>query len=373
MNRYFSVYIHIPFCISKCDYCDFNSYANCDKYIEKYINKLIKDIEKDNSFNNEYICKTIYIGGGTPSYIDSKYIIKVIDAIKQKYTLSEDLEITIEQNPSSMNENKLLEYKQCGINRLSIGLQSTNNNMLNLIGRRHTYEMFLEKYNLARRVGFKNINIDLIIGLPSQTIQDVKNDLKNIININPEHISVYSLILEENVPMYKKIINKEYILPSEVVEREMYKRVQDTLKDNEYVQYEISNFSKENMYSRHNLMCWQQYEYIGFGAGAYSFVGNERFSNSEIIVEYIENNQIHIEEKMSKEELMKEYMVIGLRLINKIDIDRFVDKYDICMYNVFKKELEESVNEGFLQCINGKIILTEKGISLNNMLCEKFL
>ena len=251
----FSIYIHIPFCVSKCKYCDFNSYSNLDTYIEKYINKLLFDIKNSKYFTeNKYLCKTIYFGGGTPSYIDEKYIIMILNVIKEKYNIDKNAEITIEVNPSSVTEKKLKTYLNNGFNRISIGLQSTNNDILSIIGRKHTYEMFLEKYNLIKKVGFNNINVDLMIGLPNQTLADIENDIKKVIEINPTHISCYSLIVYEETKIYSEIKEKKYKMPTDEEERKMYYLVKDILNKNGFKQYEISNFFKKGFESQHNRL-----------------------------------------------------------------------------------------------------------------------
>ena len=370
----FSIYIHIPFCISKCNYCDFNSYANSDELIQGYIDALKKQIVEDTSFTKNDICKTIYIGGGTPSYIDSKYIVDILKVIYTKYRVDEELQITIEVNPSSVTYNKLQDYKKIGINRLSIGLQTTNDELLKVIGRRHTYNQFLDVYNMCKEVGFDNINVDIMFGLPNQTLEDVISDVSNVINLNPEHISCYSLILYENVPLYNIIKSEKYSLPNEDEEREMSLQIDRLLKQAQYEHYEISNYAKDGNYSKHNLMCWKQYEYIGFGAGAHSFIDGIRFCNTENIKLYIDNNRINILEKMDKEDLMKEYMLLSMRLIDKIDSKRFKQKYDVDMFEKFSQQLQHLREQGYIYIDdNGKISLTRLGEDFNNYVCEQFI
>lgn len=370
----FSIYIHIPFCISKCSYCDFNSFSNMDNMIDEYVNALLKEIESDSTFSEKDICKTIYIGGGTPSYIDSKYIIQILNLIYSKYIVCDNVEITIEVNPSSVNYEKFKDYFNIGINRISMGLQTTNNDILKIIGRRHIYEEFVEKYNMAREVGFKNINVDIMVGLPNQNENGVIEDITKVISLNPEHVSCYSLILYENVPLYSLVKQEKYILPNEEEERNMIYSVQKMLKEAGYEHYEISNYAKPSMDSKHNLMCWNQYEYIGFGAGAHSFVDNVRFCNEENLQKYITNNEKIVLEKMNKQDLMKEYMILGLRLLKKIDVDRFKKIYSENMFNIFEKEIQMLENEGYIW-INktGSIYLTQRGVDFNNYVCEQFI
>lgn len=221
------IYIHIPFCKRKCAYCDFISFSDKTKLIEKYVLALEKEIDKCNINKDNYKIKTIYFGGGTPSFIESKCIVEILESAKRKFNISKTAEITIEINPGTITEEKLKDYYNAGINRISFGLQSTNSELLKLVERIHSYSSFLEGYKLARKVGFKNINIDLMIGLPVQTLEDVQTDLKRIIELNPEHISVYSLIVEEGTRIEEKIKNKELYLPPEELERKMYWEVKN--------------------------------------------------------------------------------------------------------------------------------------------------
>lgn len=252
------IYIHIPFCKAKCYYCDFVSFANKEELYEEYAQAVIKEIRyKDIS---KYSIDTIYIGGGTPSILDGESISKILKEIIP-YTKKET-EITIEINPGTANKEKLKEYKKAGINRLSIGLQSTKNDLLKQIGRIHTYEEFLKIHKTARKIGFTNINVDLMLGLPNQSIEMLEQSLEEIIKINPEHISVYSLILEENTKLFEMVDKGKLELPNEELERKMYWKVKNRLEENGYKHYEISNFAKEGYKSRHNSDCWEQKEYI---------------------------------------------------------------------------------------------------------------
>ena len=280
------IYVHIPFCKQKCYYCDFISYSNKYNEIPQYIESLIKEIEAFD-FEN-YNVTTIYIGGGTPSYIDSKYIKQILAKIKEK-TKYEMAEITIEVNPGTVTESKLKDYKEAGINRISIGLQSTKNQLLKQIGRIHTYEEFLDSYNLAKKVGFENINVDLMLGLPNQNINDLRESLTKVIYLNPNHISIYSLIVEEGTKIENLLEEGKLELPAEEQERNMYWYVKNTLELNGYQHYEISNFAKKGKESKHNLNCWNQEEYVGFGTAAHSYINGVRYSNTEKIEEYIEN------------------------------------------------------------------------------------
>ena len=381
------IYIHIPFCKQKCFYCDFVSFSNKEGYIEKYVETLKREIDSYNLSN--YNITTIYIGGGTPSNIPSEKIQEILEKIKQKISQNqtkwEDIEITIELNPGTVDEEKIKRYKEIGINRLSIGLQSTNNKLLKEIGRIHTFEDFKNTYNLVKKVGFENINVDLMIGLPNQTISDVKETLNEIIKLNPTHISVYSLIVEENTKMEQLINNKELQLLDEELERQMYWYVKNTLELNGYNHYEISNFAKKGKESKHNLNCWEQKEYIGLGLAAYSYLNGVRYGNTNNIEKYInvqdflnrselEESGIRIvDEVQSLEDKRKEYMLLGLRKIDGVSIQKFKEKFVENPIFLFREELEKLVNEKLIIIDGDFIRLTNKGLDLANIVWEEFV
>lgn len=382
MENNFGIYIHIPFCARKCNYCDFISFYNKDNLIEEYMNCLKKEI--DNFDFSKKIVTTIYIGGGTPSYINEKYIVEILNLLKEKLKNNkikwQDIEITIEVNPGTVNKEKLEEYKKIGINRLSIGLQTTKDELLKEIGRIHTYQEFLETYNEARKQGFKNINVDLMIALPSQKIEDIKESLEEIIKLSPEHISVYSLIIEEGTVFYKLLEENKIELPSDEVERNMYWYVKDFLELNGYNHYEISNFSKKQKESKHNLNCWNQEEYIGFGINAHSYIDKIRFCNIDNLEEYIKNikegnfeKNRTIEERQTKEDEEKEFMMLGFRKIEGVDISKFKEKFCENPLFLFRKELNKLVEEGLIEIDLNNIRLTNKGLDLANIVFEEFV
>jgi len=372
------IYIHIPFCAKKCLYCDFISYENKQEIIEQYIQALQSEIKTIGAgLVSAPNIDTIYIGGGTPSFIDSKHIVSIINTIKANYSISPNAEITIEVNPGTVTKEKLEDYKIIGINRISIGLQSTNDNLLKQIGRIHTYEQFLQTYNLAREVVFKNINIDLMLALPNQTIEDLEDSLNKIVELNPEHISVYSLILEEGTKLYDLVEKEELDLLDEELERQMYWLVKNKLQEKGYIHYEISNFSKKGYESKHNLHCWEQKEYIGLGAAAHSYYNNTRYSNSEDLKEYIEHVGIKsyqtIHEIQTKEEQQKEYMLLGLRKIEGVRISDFKNKFTQNPLYIFRNELDKLIKEELVEVDINNIKLTKKGIDLANKVWEKFV
>lgn len=375
------IYIHIPFCARKCYYCDFISFANKEKEIDRYCNSLIKEIQHESKkINKQDVATTIYIGGGTPSFVDAKYITEIIETIRNNYMVEKNAEITIEVNPGTADENKLKEYKKCGVNRLSIGLQSTQNELLKQIGRIHTYEEFLNCYNLARKIGFNNINVDLMLGLPNQSLQDIEESLNKVIKLNPDHISLYSLIIEKNTPIEKMLQDGALNMPPEELERQMYWKTKDILEKNSYIHYEISNFAKKGYESKHNSNCWKQKDYLGFGVAAHSYYESKRYCNTNLIEEYcknIENNNYGknriVCEIQSHEERQKEYILLGLRMINGVDIQEFKNKFVDNPIYIFHNELEKLVNLNLVEIDLNQIKLTKKGLDFANLVWEEFV
>lgn len=375
-NKEIGIYVHIPFCKRKCEYCDFISYSDKNSKIEEYIEAVKKEIELQ-KIKSEIT--TIYIGGGTPSYIDSKYIKEIMTEI-QKKNVSKYTETTIEVNPGTVTLEKLKDYKDVGINRLSIGLQSAQDELLKQIGRIHNFEQFLETYRMAREVGFKNINVDLMLGLPNQRIKDLKESLEKIIELQPEHISVYSLIVEDGTPIANKLESGELELPDEDLERNMYWYVKNTLELNGYKHYEISNFAKQGYESKHNMNCWNQKEYIGIGIAAHSYRDITRYSNTENLGEYIRNvkngklerNRI-IHEIQKEDDTKKEYMLLGLRQIDGVKISKFKEKFGDNPIYLFRNELKKLSDENLIIVDEDNIRLTNKGIDLANLVWTEFV
>lgn len=352
-----SVYVHIPFCKQKCLYCDFNSFKGKEKLIDSYMEALYKECARF-YFGK---LKTIYIGGGTPSFIDSKYIVRLLTILPKAD------EVTIEMNPCTVTKEKLEDYKKAGVNRISMGLQTTNDDILKEIGRVHTLDDFEKSYNLIKEVGFENVNADLMFGLPNQSLDDVKNSLEYLIEKNPTHISCYSLIL------HKDIFEN---LPPDETERQMYYLTKHILKDAGYNQYEISNFSKVGYESKHNMACWNQEEYIGLGAGASSYVDNMRYTNERSIEKYIEKINKEedirdIEEVQDEDIKVREYMILKLRTLQGINVKFAKEKFD--MENRFKKEIDKLINQELLKIENGYLRLTEKGLDFANIVWEEFI
>ena len=373
------IYVHIPFCKQKCLYCDFVSFAKSEMWEKEYIQALKKEIEENKEKAKGYLVTTIYFGGGTPSYIDSKAIVRILNTIKENYEIDKQAEIGIEVNPGTVTKEKLEDYKQAGINRLSIGLQSADNAILKQIGRIHTYEQFLETYGLARKIGFTNINEDLMLALPNQTEEILKDNLQKVINLTPEHISLYSLILEEGTPMATLVEEGKLILPDEETERNMYWSTKKILEQNGYLHYEISNFAKPQKLSKHNQNCWSQKSYLGFGLAAHSYYNKTRYSNTTNLQDYMleaelksahEKQTIH--EIQTIEDERKEYMLLGLRKIQGVSIAEFKAKFIQNPIYLFRKELEKLVKQEFIEIDLDTIKLTNKGLDFANLVWEEF-
>ena len=367
-----SLYVHIPFCKQKCLYCDFNSYSGKEKLIETYCEALKKELQSY-SFNE---FQTVYFGGGTPSIIPAEKIAEIMQLIKC------DGEITLELNPGTITEEKLMIYRKAGINRLSIGLQATQDSIMKEIGRIHTLKDFEEAFKMARRAGFDNINVDLMFGLPKQTLKDVKESAEYLIKLQPEHISCYSLILHE--PIFQN-------LPDDETEREMYYLIQNLLKEAGYEQYEISNFSKASKESKHNLCYWNQEEYFGVGAGASSYLNQKRYINESKIETYIDKinqNEVwyEVEEEQNFEIKIREYMILRLRLLEGVSKEKVYQKFEVDIFDYFKKEIEKLKGQELIEIVeafnkdsnntNSKetwIRLTKKGLDFANLVWEEFV
>lgn len=389
------IYIHIPFCIKKCKYCDFLSFDmdTCTKAnasnIEKYFHALWAEIRSTAAIQSKHTITSIFFGGGTPSMVDSHYIVDTLSTIYSSFNVADNAEISIECNPGTLTLNKLKDYKACGINRLSIGLQSANNPELEVIGRIHTYEQFLESFKLVKEAGFDNINIDVMSALPGQTIVSYIDSLKKIVDLQPTHISAYSLILEEGTPLYDMInsntddisqphSNVKLTLPSEDDEREMYYQTAVILKENGYEQYEISNFSKPNHHCRHNCLYWKRGEYFGFGLGSSSYINDVRYKNVSDFDTYIQNSSspasIHAEEAhISRDDAMSEFMYLGLRFTEGVDSYEFMEEFGVTLEDVYGKEITKLISLDLLVKTDKGYKLTKYGIDVSNYAMSFFV
>lgn len=372
------LYIHVPFCAQKCYYCDFNSYKiNSNQKKEYLINieremKFYKDEFKDKCFD------TVFFGGGTPSILTVDELQELVNNINENFNIKKDAEITIECNPGTINREKLEAMKKMGINRLSIGLQATQNYHLKSIGRIHTYEEFEKNYYDALDIGFENINIDLMYALPNQKTQEWKDTLDKIIKLNPSHISAYSLILEEGTKLYDMYQNKEFELLDEDTDINMYNYTIDTLKRHGYNQYEISNYSKEGLECKHNIIYWKCDNYLGLGPGASGFIGDTRYSNIEDICEYnkcIMQNIRPVSEKieLTKKDKIEEFIFMGLRMNEGINIDVFKERFDTDFYDIYQEVMDKLIKRELVRFDGKNISLTQKGREISNSVFIEFL
>ena len=369
-----SLYIHIPFCKQKCFYCDFPSYASIDYLKSDYVEALCKEIEEKAI---KYKIKSIFIGGGTPSYLETEEIIKILNSIN-KLDLSEDIEFTMECNPGALKEEKLRAMLNGGVNRISMGLQAVQNSLLKDIGRIHSFKQFEENFKLARQIGFKNINVDLMFGLPNQKVEEWKESLETIARMNPEHISAYSLIIEEGTAFYKLWERNKLILPSEEEEREMYVITKNILKNHGYHQYEISNYSKVGSECYHNKVYWKSDEYLGLGSASTSFIDGKRIKNIENVKDYIDKinsgedviDDIYVN---TLEDSMEEFVFMGLRMIEGINVNEFNKRFGVTIEGIYKEVIDKNINKKLLVLENDRLRLTEKGIELSNSVMSDFI
>ena len=370
------LYIHIPFCVKKCNYCDFLS-APANKQVQiAYMETLQKEIEEKATEYKEYCVDTIFVGGGTPSSVPYETIVSLMETVKEHFVLLEDCEVTMECNPGTVTKEALLAYTAAGINRLSIGLQTTDDRLLKELGRIHTYEQFLETYEWAREAGFSNINVDIMSGLPNQTLEQYEETLCKILELSVEHISSYSLIVEEGTPFYKLYEEDKLSLPSEETERQMYYRTGEILKEAGFNRYEISNYAKEGYECRHNVRYWVRENYLGLGLGASSMVENTRFKNTEWLDEYLlENKYMEKTEvqNLTPNECMEEFMFLGLRMTKGISKKAFLETFGVAVETVYREVLERLKEQKLIAEEGDLIFLTEYGLDVSNRVWVEFL
>ncbi|MBU5669935.1 radical SAM family heme chaperone HemW [Peptoniphilus sp. MSJ-1] len=365
-----SIYIHIPFCESRCHYCDFCSSLINRENVGNYFEYLKKEIRLNDEILKNQKIKTIFIGGGTPSSVPSKYIVEIIEILKS-YEIADDVEITIESNPNSLSLEKARDYFNVGINRISIGAQSFEDAILREIGRVHKSEEIYKAVRNAREAGFKNINLDLMLALPHQNFSHIKKSIEEIEKLKLEHVSYYSLILEEGTVLYNRCKKDLSSFPDEAEDRKMYHYVVKSLEKLGLKQYEISNFAKDGYECRHNLVYWKLEDYISFGLSASSNLENIRYSNFDSFKEYyksLDNEVLPIsyKEELSKTDRINEYIMMGLRLNYGIDLSEIDNRFDIDFMDDYKDEVSKNLNSGLIKIDDGKLALTEKGRDLSN-------
>ncbi len=380
-NKTLELYFHIPFCVRKCLYCDFLSAPNTLEVQRAYMKALCIEAKERAAEYAEYTVVSIFIGGGTPSLVESKGIEQLMEVVHKHYVLAADVEISIEMNPGTVDKEKLLAYRRAGINRLSIGLQSANDEELKQLGRIHTYEEFLATYENAVECGFSNINVDIMSALPGQTLDSYVSGLQKVLalKLSPKHISAYSLIVEEGTPFYQMDEKGELELPDEDTERVMYQETARLLAEAGLERYEISNYAVKGYECRHNCGYWQRVNYVGFGIGAASMVENTRFANDTDLEAYIceptkQRSQL---QKLTLQEQMEETLFLGLRMAEGVSFQIFAECFGQSMEEVYGSVIEKNIVDGLLtirgEDSNKRLLLTSKGMDVSNYVMAQFL
>ncbi len=378
MRKQLELYIHIPFCIKKCEYCDFLSGPAGQERQREYVDALCLEIQAYGTSQREefadYEVCSIFFGGGTPSILPGEWLAEIMQEIYQQFAVSEDAEISMEANPGTVTEEKLCQYRKAGVNRISFGCQSTNNEELKMLGRIHTWEDFLESYQMAREAGFTNINVDLMSGLPEQSLRTWEISLEKVAAMGLEHISAYSLIVEDGTPFASRVLH----LPDEEEERQMYENTAKILGKYRYYQYEISNYARKGYACRHNCGYWKRTEYLGLGLGSASLVKETRFSNTSDMDCYLkyssEPSKIHEEiQELSVSEQMEEFMFLGLRMLEGVTNTAFFEKFGKTLENVYDAVIKKYMNLGLLVWNGENLRLTRAGISVSNQILAGFL
>lgn len=396
MKKNLGIYVHIPFCVSKCSYCDFLSFDNCSYAVQlQYIDALIQEIKLYKAFADRYVVKTIFFGGGTPSLLDEVFIGNILKAIRSVFNVDRFPEITIDANPGTVKYTNLLAYQSHGINRLSIGLQSTDDDCLMMLGRIHNMDQFVATYNSARRAGFKNINVDIMSGIPGQTEHTYVETLMKVIEFGPEHISAYSLQVEDGTPLAE---NEPVLsmLPDEEADRRMYAMTKKVLGANGYQRYEFSNYAKPGYECKHNITYWTGGEYVGLGLGAASFFKGERFSNIRDINRYLEimqeaqsdiassTDKISVYDEVTHQlrenietiyidSRIEEFMFLGLRMTKGVSRSEFLNRFNKDIYEVYGPVINKYVTEGFMVEEGDSIRLNDRGIDVSNIILSDFI
>lgn len=396
MKRPLSLYVHIPFCKHKCIYCDFLSsadYTNSEQI--QYINALMSEIRMYKPFADRYNVKTIYIGGGTPSIVDEALIGKILDTIFHIFKVDRFPEITIEVNPGTIKYTDMISFKEYGINRISMGLQSADDDILRALGRIHSFEDFLQGYEYAKRAGFENISVDVMSGLPMQDVHTLVDTLTKVTELKPQHISVYSLQVEKGTPLAERddLID---LIPDENIDRNMYAMTKKVLASSGYKRYEVSNYAIPGYESRHNIVYWTGGQYIGFGLGASSYFKGERFSNTTDMNEYIElcedvrqeltkdTDRVRLYESAAKilrknvetiyiDSRIEEFMYLGLRMTEGVSRMEFKNRFGRDIFDVYGEIINKYADSGYMRVTDNRVMLTDIGIDVSNYILADFL
>ena len=377
MSGGMELYLHMPFCVRKCAYCDFLSFPSGAETQRMYAKRLMKDIDVMGKRYGEIPVETIFIGGGTPSVPDSALIVEIMEHVRHAFHVADGAEISMEANPGTVTREKLTDYRKAGINRLSFGLQSANDRELKLLGRIHTWAEFLESFTLARECGFANLNIDLMSALPGQTCESWKETLSRVTDLDPEHISAYSLIIEEGTPFGERYGSEEgrKLLPDEDSEREMYHETKRFLKDCGYERYEISNYAKPGYECRHNIGYWTGVPYLGLGLGASSYLDGCRFTVNPDMKQYLEEKPGMFAdiEKLTKKDMEEEFFYVGLRMTAGVSLSEFERRFGISAKEVYPGLMGTFVKEKGARFEGDRFVLTDYGLDVSNYIMAQFL
>ncbi|SCH71416.1 Oxygen-independent coproporphyrinogen-III oxidase [uncultured Clostridium sp.] len=377
MSGGMELYLHIPFCVKKCAYCDFLSFPSGQELQRQYAKRLMEDIDCMGKKYGDIPVDTIFIGGGTPSVPESRLIVDLMEHVNRAFQISDGAEISMEANPGTVTREKLKEYRRAGINRISFGLQSANDRELKLLGRIHTWAEFLESFALARECGFTNLNIDLMSALPGQTCESWKDTLKRVTDLEPEHISAYSLIIEEGTPFGEKYGSEEgrKLLPDEDSEREMYHETKQFLRECGYERYEISNYAKPGRECRHNIGYWTGVPYLGLGLGASSYMNGSRFAVSSDMQQYLEEKPGTFTdvEKLTKKDMEEEFFYVGLRMVSGVSLTEFKERFGVSAQEVYPGLMETFVEEKAAEFRGDRFVLTDYGLDVSNYIMAQFL
>lgn len=374
------VYVHIPFCVRKCDYCDFPSGSAAPDEQAYYIRVLKKEIHSFEALGNLYRVRTLFFGGGTPSLLDPAQLERLMGQLREQYEFAEDLEATIECNPGTLTEEKLARYREMGFNRLSMGFQSANPEELRVLGRIHSWQDCVDSFQMARRAGFENINVDLMSALPGQTKESWMRTLEQAVALSPEHISAYSLSIEPGTPFYDRYAEGKgaALLPDEETDREMYHETKTFLSEHGYHRYEISNYAKKGRECRHNIAYWTGGAYVGFGLGAASYLRGRRFSMPKDKKEYWAASRrayqtYQAARPQTEQEAMEEFMFLGLRMTAGISRKKFEERFSVPLADVYGEPVRRLAEQGLLEEDGDALRLTEQGIDVSNRVLSEFL
>lgn len=364
------LYVHIPFCVRKCAYCDFSSWANRAQDMQKYTDALCDEIRVRALETGRQTCDTVFFGGGTPSVLPENLFEQIVQTLRRHYDFAKNTEFTVECNPGTVTEGFARTMVRCGVNRVSMGMQAAQEALLKRLGRIHNMNDVRQAVETLRSAGIQNLNLDLMLGLPGQTMEDMRETLREALSLAPQHISCYALIVEEGTPLARAVDTGEMTLPGEDMDRDMYELCRKTLAAAGFMQYEISNFALPQKACRHNENCWQRAPYLGFGCAAHSFYNETRRANPASLDDYLSGAAPEIEH-ISREDAMFERLMLGLRLTKGVSEDAFLREFQVPLWDVYGKKLTPALQDQRLRRENGYVYLTEHGMDvMNSVLVE---